>query len=184
MSEQQPPEQPSAMRAGTMRRLNVLVAIVIALVVSWVLAPNAISSMLLFLGILVVLVVVHEFAHFATAKLFGIKVLEFGVGFPPRAAGRRWGETEYTLNWLPLGGFVRLLGEEDPDDPRSLASAARWKRFIVLISGSITNLLLPILLFATAFTIPHEESIGRAVVETVVVGAPAEAAGFQYERIS
>ena len=179
MSEQQPPEQPSATRAGTMRRLNVVVAIAIALVVSWLLAPNAISSMLLFLGILVVLVVVHEFAHFATAKLFGIKVLEFGVGFPPRAAGRRWGETEYTLNWLPLGGFVRLLGEEDPDDPRSLAAAARWKRFIVLISGSITNLLLPILLFAIAFTIPHEESIGRAVVETVVVDAPAEAAGFQ-----
>ena len=172
-------EQPQAPRAGSpLRRLNIVVSVLIAIVVSWVLAPNAISSVLLFLGILVLLVVVHEFAHFATAKLFGIKVLEFGIGFPPRAAGKRWGETEYTLNWLPLGGFVRLLGEEDPDDPRSLAAAAHWKRFIVLVSGSLTNLMLPVLLFAMAFTIPHEESIGRAVVASVVPGAPAEAAGF------
>ena len=181
MSEQQPAEQPPTedARRKKLRRINTAVAILVALVVSWVLAPNAISSALLFIGILVVLVVVHEFAHFATAKLFGIRVLEFGVGFPPRIGGKRWGETEYTVNWLPLGGFVRLLGEEDPDDPRSLAAAPRWQRFIVLVSGSITNLLLPILLFAMAFTIPHEESISRAVVSSVVPGAPAEAAGFE-----
>ena len=92
--------------------------------------------------------------------------------------GRQWGDTVYSLNWTPLGGFVRLLGEEAPDHPRSLAAAARWKRFIVLVSGSVVNLLLPVLLFAVAFTIPHEESIGRAVIELVVPDAPAEAAGF------
>ena len=160
------------------RAVNTVIAIAVALAVAWWFAPDAVSSMLLFIGVLVVLVVAHELAHFATAKLFGIYVLEFGVGFPPRAIGRQWGDTVYSLNWTPLGGFVRLLGEEAPDHPRSLAAAARWKRFIVLVSGSVVNLLLPILLFAVAFTIPHEESIGRAVVEQVVPGAPAEAAGF------
>jgi regulator of sigma E protease len=166
-------------RGPMMRRLNIAAAVLIAGVISFVLARDATSAALLFFGILVFLVVAHEAAHFATAKLFGIKVLEFGVGFPPRIAGKRWGETEYTVNWLPLGGFVRLLGEEDPDDSRSLAAAPRWQRFIVLVSGSLVNLALPILLFAVAFSLPHEESISRAVVAGVVPGAPAEAAGFE-----
>ncbi len=63
-----------------------------------------------FLAVMVVLVVVHEIGHFITAKAFGVKVLEFGLGYPPRLWGRRHGETEYTVNLLPLGGFVRLLG--------------------------------------------------------------------------
>ena len=171
-------ERPARGRRRIPRSLNTALAIAVALAVSWWFAPDAVSSTLLFIGMLVVLVVAHELAHFATAKLFGIAVLEFGIGFPPRITGRRWGETEYTLNWTPLGGFVRLLGEELPDHPRSLAAAARWKRFIVLVSGSVVNLLLPILLFAVAFTIPHDESIGRAVIELVVPDAPAEAAGF------
>ncbi|MCS7295727.1 MAG: site-2 protease family protein, partial [Dehalococcoidia bacterium] len=84
----------------------------------------------LFILVLVPLVVIHELGHFLAAKAFGIKVLEFAIGFPPRIKGLVWrrGETEYTINWLPLGGFVRLLGEEDPSDPRSLAAAPRWKR--------------------------------------------------------
>ena len=73
-------------------------------------------------GILLFLVVMHELGHFTVAKLVGVRVLEFGVGLPPKAWGIKRGETEYTVNWLPLGGFVRMLGEEDPDDPRSLAA--------------------------------------------------------------
>ena len=90
-----------------------------------------------FLSLLVLLVVLHELGHFFAAKAFGIKVLEFGVGFPPRVKGLVWkkGETEYTINWLPIGGFVRLLGEEDPSDPRSLAAAPRWKRLVVLFKS-------------------------------------------------
>ena len=171
-------ERPARGRVRIPRSLNTALAIAAALAVAWWFAADAVSSMLLFIGMLVVLVVAHELAHFATAKLFGIYVLEFGVGFPPRIVGRQWGDTVYSLNWTPLGGFVRLLGEELPDHPRSLAAAARWKRFIVLVSGSVVNLLLPVLLFAVAFTIPHEESIGRAVIELVVPDAPAEAAGF------
>ncbi len=79
----------------------------------------------LLLLILVPLVLVHEFGHFITARLAGIRVLEFGIGFPPKA--KMLGhdhETEYTLNWLPIGGFVRLEGEEaESDDPRAFSNA-------------------------------------------------------------
>jgi regulator of sigma E protease len=165
--------------AGRSRYGNVMTAIsvVIALVFAYVFAKDAVTSGLIFAVMLVGLVVAHEFAHFATAKFFGVYVHEFGVGFPPRIWGKRFGETEYTINWLPVGGFVRLMGEEDPGDPRSLAAKPRWQRLIILASGGVVNLILPIFLFAIAFTIPHEEAISRAVVTSVVVGAPAEEAG-------
>ena len=176
-----PPERSA--RSSTLRRLSLASTLLVAIVLAFVFKRDPTSAALLFIGILVFLVVAHEFAHFATAKLFGIKVLEFGIGFPPRIAGVRRGETEYTVNWLPLGGFVRLLGEEDPDDPRSLSAAPRWQRFIVLVSGSLMNLALPVLLFAVAFSVPHDEPIGRAIIMTVVPDAPAEAAGFLQDDV-
>ncbi len=142
-------------------------------------AGSALGSAVLFILVITGLVLAHEAAHFLTARLFGIRVLEFGVGFPPRIGSVRWGETEYSVNWLPLGGFVRMLGEEDPSDPCSLAAQAAWKRFIVLSSGAFVNLLLPLLLFALAFMLPHEESAARAVITEVVPGAPAELAGLK-----
>ncbi len=158
--------------------LALLLAVVLAVV--WLpRAGGALNSAALFLLMITGLVLAHEAAHFATARLFGVRVLEFGVGFPPRMGAVRWGETIYSVNWLPLGGFVRLLGEEDPEDPRSLAAQARWKRFIVLVSGAVANLLLPVLLFAVAYMVPHEESAARAVIAEVVPGAPAEAAGLR-----
>src|SRR5262249_35811394 len=102
------------------RVLSTLLTVVVALVLAFVLARDATTAALLFVLILVGLVVAHEFAHFMTAKLFGVYVIEFGIGFPPKIWGKRFGETEYTLNWLPIGGFVRLMGEEDPTHPRSL----------------------------------------------------------------
>lgn len=152
-------------------------SVVIAFVVAYVLATDAVTAALIFAIMLVGLVVAHEFAHFVTAKMFGVYVHEFGIGFPPRIWGKRFGETEYTLNWLPLGGFVRLMGEEDPSDPRSLAAKPPWQRLIILASGGVANLILPTFLFAIAFTIPHEEAVGRAVVTSVIVGAPADQAG-------
>lgn len=131
-----------------------------------------------FLLLLVPLVLVHELGHFAAAKLFGIKVLEFGVGFPPRVKGLVWkkGETEYTINWLPIGGFVRLLGEEDPSDPRSLAAAARWKRLTVMFAGVFMNFVLAVLLFSVGFMVPRERSLSMAMVVEVVPGSPASQA--------
>ena len=73
-----------------------------------------VESVLPFVGILVGLILIHEAGHYATAKLAGVRVEEFGVGFPPRIRGKRIGETIYSINWLPLGGFVRLTGEESP----------------------------------------------------------------------
>src|SRR3970040_1661056 len=106
-----------------------------------------IHSILPFRAMRVVLIVVHERGHFVTAKLFNVKVLEFGLGYPPRLWGIQRGETEYTINALPLGGFVRLEGEEDPTEPRSLPSRPRWQRLIVLAAGSGMNFILPIVLF-------------------------------------
>ena len=107
--------------------------------------------------------------------MFGIKVLEFAIGFPPRIKGAviRRGETEYTLNWAPLGGFVRLLGEEDPTDPRSLAAAPAWKRLIVLYAGVVMNILMAVLLLAVSFMIPRERSLSLAQVSQVADGSPA-----------
>ena len=167
-----PPE-----RSGTKRRVISLVIVVASITIGFMLARDAVSSALIFAFILIALVVIHELAHFATAKLFGIYVHEFGVGFPPRLWGKRFGETEYTINWLPIGGFVRLMGEEDPSNPRSLAGKPRWQRLIVLVSGGVANLILPIFLFAVAFSIPHQEADGRVVITAVIPDAPAAAAG-------
>ena len=164
-------------RLGSAAIALLLAAAVVAVVLPR--AGDAVHSAALFVLMITGLVLAHEAAHFVTARLFGVHVLEFGVGFPPRIGAVRWGETIYSVNWLPLGGFVRLLGEEDPEDPRSLAAQARWKRFVVIVSGAVANLLLPVLLFAVAYAVPHEESAARAVIAEVVPGAPAEAAGLQ-----
>src|SRR3989339_1325711 len=80
-------------------------------------------SILIFIITLLVLVLIHEFGHFLMAKRFGIKVLEFGFGIPPRIWGRKIGETIYSLNWLPFGGFVNLLGEDPTDKKREEANS-------------------------------------------------------------
>jgi len=136
-------------------------------------------SIVPFVAILILLVLVHEAGHFIAAKLSKVRVLEFGVGFPPRVAAIRLGETEYSLNALPLGGFVRLHGEEDPTEPGSLASRPRPLRLFVLSAGALNNFLFAILLFTASFMIPREVSAGRAVVNQVLPESPAAAAGLQ-----
>ena len=137
-----------------------------------------IRSPLLLLLLLLPLVIIHELGHFISAKAFRIKVLEFGVGFPPRIKRLAWrrGETEYTINWLPIGGFVRLLGEEDPGDPRSLAAAAPWKRLIVIYAGVAINFVAAIALFSFGFMIPRERSLSLAQITFVEPGSPASEA--------
>jgi regulator of sigma E protease len=99
--------------------------------------------------ILGLLIVVHEAGHFFTAIWLGIKVEEFGIGFPPRLFAIRRKGIEYSLNALPIGGFVKITGENgDSDDPRSFGKAPAWKRIIVLAAGSFMNLLLAITIFA------------------------------------
>lgn len=140
---------------------------------------------LLLLGILIPLVVIHELGHFVAARIFNIKVLEFGIGFPPRVRGASFqkGETEYTLNWLPLGGFVRLLGEEDPSDPRSLAAASAGKRLIVLYAGVAMNVVLAILLLAVGFMIPRDRAMTMVEIVDVVPDSPAAEASVSGEML-
>lgn len=127
-----------------------------------------------FISLLLILVLIHEFGHFLAAKAFGIKVLEFGIGFPPRAKTMfTKGETEYTLNWLPIGGFVRLLGEEDPSDPRSLAAAPRWQRLTVMAAGVIMNFVLALFLMGVSFMVPRDRALTQAQIVDVAQGSPA-----------
>jgi regulator of sigma E protease len=130
--------------------------------------------------ILVPLVLVHEFGHFLMARLAGIRVLEFGLGFPPRA--RILGhdhETEYTLNYLPIGGFVRLEGEEsNSDDPRAFTNASLPRQLVVLVAGVAMNLAVAMLLFfvvAWAFNPVVQPVIGDAPV----AGSPAATVGLK-----
>ena len=138
-----------------------------------------INSVAPFIAIIVVLVIVHELGHFVTAKLAGVRVLEFGLGYPPRLWGKKLGDTEYTVNALPLGGFVRLVGEEDPSDAQSLARKPRPVRLIVLSAGSLMNFLFAIFLLTVGLMIPRQVPAGRAVVQEVMPGSPAQEAGLQ-----
>lgn len=111
-----------------------------------------IISIIIFILTLLVLVLIHEFGHFLVAKRFGIKVEEFGFGIPPRVWGKKIGETLYSLNLLPLGGFVRLLGEDETEkkllnNPGSFASKKPWQRILVVVSGVVMNLILAWILF-------------------------------------
>ncbi|RJQ41361.1 MAG: RIP metalloprotease RseP [Dehalococcoidia bacterium] len=134
-------------------------------------------TILVFLFILIVLVLAHELGHFATAKLSGVKVEEFGIGFPPRLVAFKRGETVYSLNAVPLGGFTKMAGEEDPSHPRSLASQKRPTRILILCAGSLMNLILPFLLFTIALMVPHEVPFGEVVVTGVSPDSPAAQAG-------
>ena len=132
-----------------------------------------------FLVVLAVLIIAHELGHFTTAKAFGVKVEEFGVGFPPRLFSIKRGETRYSLNAIPLGGFTKMAGEVDPSETRSLASKSIGVRMLVLSAGSLMNALLPLLLFSIAFMVPHNVVIGQVLVEEVAPNSPAAMAGIQ-----
>ncbi|CAI8010461.1 Zinc metalloprotease RasP [Geodia barretti] len=224
---------------------------------------TAFIAIIAFVPMLVMLVVNHEWGHFFTAKAFGVKVLEFGIGYPPRAfsiftgrtrvllddntqyinlpgvaaihpglrvrlqtaedasgnlvarvveasqsSGRRrqsslhdMGSDEYlqhegtikdidpeslvvadmvySLNWLPLGGFVRLAGENNPAVPRSLAAKGPGPRAIILAAGSLVNAAFPLFAFTLLFMIPQSVTVGQVQVEEVVANSPAMAAGIR-----
>ena len=111
------------------------------------------ETILLFLVLLSVLVFVHELGHFFVARRMGMKVEEFGFGFPPRMFGVRRGETTYSVNWIPVGGFVRIKGEsgEHREDHDSFVSKSPWRRFLVLVAGVVMNLVLAAVLLWIGF---------------------------------
>ncbi len=138
-------------------------------------------AILWFVVSLFFLVFIHEMGHFLTAKWRGVKVLEFGLGLPPRIWGKQRGETIYSINWVPLGGFCKMLGEEDPSEEGSLASKDPWSRLLVLSAGSLVMLIFPLLLFSFIYMVPHDEVAGLEGVEVVRVeeNTPADLAGIE-----
>lgn len=151
-------------------------------------------TIVIFILILVALILVHEFGHFIVAKLAKIKVEEFGIFFPPRLLGFKKGETEYTLNALPFGGFVRIFGEnhnEHAGDPRSFASKPRITQAAVVVAGVVMNVLFAWLALSAGYMagMPSSatpENAGRiSDVHTTIVAvlpeSPAAKAGIAAE---
>jgi regulator of sigma E protease len=158
-----------------------------------------ITTIIAFIIILSVLVLIHEFGHFLVAKKFGIKVEEFGIGFPPRAYGKKIGETIYSINWLPVGGFVKLYGEDDAgggsvrtktqessgkaskeDIARAFYSKPLWQRMLVVTAGVIMNVILAIVLISFLFAtqgVPLPTD--KIVITEVTHNSPAEIAGLK-----
>jgi regulator of sigma E protease len=132
-----------------------------------------------FVLILSVLVLVHELGHFITARMSGVTVEEMGLGYPPRIYGYKRGETIYSINAIPFGGFCKMLGEEDPNFPGSLASKSHATRALILSAGSIMNILLPVLLFTISFMIPHNTVVENVKVVDVAENSPAQVAGIE-----
>lgn len=132
-----------------------------------------------FFVMLIVLVLVHEIGHFVAARATKVKVEEFGLFYPPRIWGFKRGGTLYSINAIPIGGFVKLAGEEDPKIKDSLASKSKKVRILVLAAGAIMNLILPVILLSVAFMIPHNEVAAPSVIQEVSANSPAAVAGIE-----
>src|SRR5512138_1243100 len=134
----------------------------------------SILSLAIFVAVFGGVVFIHEFGHYVVARLLKVEVEEFGFGLPPRIVKLfRWKGTDFTLNWLPIGGFVRPKGENDPKIKGGLAAASPWTRLAVLTAGPLMNLVLGVVVFSLLFFnmgIPdyHQVQIGQ-----VLPGSPA-----------
>lgn len=145
------------------------------------------ESILVFIIILSILVLVHELGHFISAKRHGIKVEEFGFGYPPRVWGIKRGETIYSLNLLPFGGFVRMMGEDSQeqlekgaDVKRAFFSQKKVTRVIVLMAGVTMNFLLGVVIFGAIYTkLGIPEPVNYLTVNQIAQGSPAEKAGLK-----
>src|SRR3989344_2047548 len=145
-------------------------------------------TVLLVIGILVLLIVAHALGHFIAAKFFRVRVEEFGVGYAPRAfTFGTWVGTEYTLNWIPFGGFVRLFGDvgEGQHGERSFVDKSRGVQAIILMAGVLMNVIVAWILFSSAFYVGVPRVVASVkpdasawlLVAEVLPGSPASAAG-------
>lgn len=147
-------------------------------------------SVVLFIIILVTLIVGHEFGHLLAAKRAGMKVPEFGIGFPPKLWGYTIGSTEYTVNALPFGGFVKIVGEDGvTDDPDAFSKKSVWAQALTLFAGPFANIVLGFLAFWIAFMVGMPTALEdaealhmtdtRVVVSELLPGSPAAASGLE-----
>lgn len=131
-----------------------------------------------------ILVIVHEFGHFIMAKRAGVRVDEFAIGFPPRIWGFKRGETQYSLNLLPLGGYVRMPGENGEvtdehgnPDTRTFGAQTAGKRALILVAGVTMNMILAIVIYIGLFAVNGKPNYDIPVIASVVAGSPAATAG-------
>ncbi|GAB6193462.1 RIP metalloprotease RseP [Desulfocastanea catecholica] len=145
---------------------------------------NTLFSFILVLGLLIF---VHELGHFLFAKLFGVRVLKFSLGFGPKLVGKVFGETEYVISAFPLGGFVKMFGE-NPDEQQiseedrkgSFAHKPVWQRFMVVLAGPLFNILFAIVLFFMVFSfVGIPTSVDTTRIGKVNENSPAAVAGLQ-----
>src|SRR3954447_1264703 len=141
-----------------------------------------------FVVLIAVMVVVHEFGHFAVAKLCRVRVEAFSIGFGPRLFGVKRGDTDYKVCLLPLGGYVKMTGENPTegaqavDDPGAFTSHPRWQRMLIGVAGAVANFILAFVLMFIYFHWINEVPkylISASIVEYVVPGSAAAQAGFQ-----
>lgn len=154
------------------------------------------TTIIIFIIVLAALILVHEFGHFITAKKSGIRVDEFGLGFPPRIWGYKYGETTYSINWIPFGGFVRIHGEnsedvheDDPDRGRSLIAKNRGIQALVMAAGVLMNAVFAWLLISIGLMIglpyamdgeaPAPIQDAELTLTRVLPGSPASEAGLK-----
>ncbi|MFL7813023.1 MAG: M50 family metallopeptidase [Anaerolineales bacterium] len=135
-------------------------------------------TLLQFIGVLASMIILHEVGHFLACRLFGVKVEEFGIGFPPRITKLfTLRGTEYTLNWIPLGGFVKPLGEAQPEVEGGLAASKPLVRIGVYIAGPVMNLLVAVVLYAVIFSRLGVPDMSVIQIQDVVSNSPAAQAG-------
>src|SRR5512138_3571210 len=140
-----------------------------------------VATLFIFLLALGGMIFVHELGHFIAARLAGIEVEEFGFGLPSKKLVTlfTWKGTEFTIHALPLGGFVRPKGENDPNVPGGFGAANPWKRLVVLVAGPLMNLLTAIIVFSALIAYEGVPQPGHVKIDTVAENSPAQQANIQ-----
>ncbi len=138
---------------------------------------------IVFILILSLLILVHELGHFLVARKNGIRVEEFGFGLPPRLFGKKIGETIYSLNLLPIGGFVKLTGEDpqdiDTEDQNNFSNKSVWRRATVIVAGVTANFVMAALIFTVIFAIGVPVPASKITIKQVLPDTPASVAGLR-----
>jgi len=149
-----------------------------------------VRTLLLFLLTFTLIIAVHELGHYLTARLLGMKVLEFAFGFPPRLFAVRHAGIDYSVNAIPFGGFVRILGQDDfavrqagEGEPGSFTSKPWWAQAIVLVAGVVMNALLALVVLTGSFLFGGPVATGEVRIVEVKAGSPAEEAGIRKDDI-
>ncbi len=144
------------------------------------------TSLVAVVAVLGFMILIHEFGHYAVAKWLGVRVEQFAIGFGKRLIGFRRGETDYRINAIPLGGYVKMSGEnpmdERSDDPREFMNHSRWHRFLIAIAGPAMNILLAVVLLTTVYMAHYEYPAvydEPPIIGWVLNDTAAAKAGFQ-----